>query len=320
MSIFKVGVLMFKTLKSGFLKNPVLEMDVTEPTDTIILWGKKYRIYRDEWKHHVHLKCTNKCDADCAFCIERPSRGDREDPDAFLASSQELLDQMHEHGSLRTVSITGGEPTVFPRIDEAIEVANTHPLKLFSMNTNGRNLEDISPDSIDGWVNVSKHCANDGRVFRRKWEATPEWVGRVRRLQPRMKVRFQCVLGIDGGMSSLDEIWKFIDRYCRYVDDFSFRSLIVEDAEGKVPDLFWKFRTWLFGTGWCVEQTIQDYYVYETYNPPGARPITVSWANMGLLRRYNETHRDENFLEEIIVHPDGMVTGSWNKETLIIKK
>jgi hypothetical protein len=38
---------------------------------------------------------------------------------------------------------------------------------------------------------------------------------------------------------------------------------------------------------------------------------------MKKLKEYNESH-DSNFLEEIIVHPDGMVTGSWNKKSLII--
>ena len=56
---------MFMTLKSGFIKNPMLEMDVQALTDDITLFGKSYRMYHDDWKHHVHLKCTNICDADC---------------------------------------------------------------------------------------------------------------------------------------------------------------------------------------------------------------------------------------------------------------
>jgi hypothetical protein len=133
-----------------------------------------------------------------------------------------------------------------------------------------------------------------------------------------MKVRFQCVLGIGNGLKTINDIQKFMDHYSETVDDFSFRSLIIEDAEGEVPCLFKELRKWLFDNNWCKEQTVQDYYVYEVFDPPGMKPITISWSNMGLLRKYNETHNG-NFLEEIIVHPDGMVTGSWNRKTLVIK-
>jgi hypothetical protein len=103
------------------------------------------------------------------------------------------------------------------------------------------------------------------------------------------------------------------------VDDFSFRSLIIEDCDGEMSDLFRTVRQNLFKGKWCVQQVIQDYYVYEDFKVPNVKPITISWSNMALLRKYNETHKDNNFLEEIIVHPDGAVTGSWNKQTLIIK-
>lgn len=308
---------MFKTLTKDFIINPPLEMDIDSPTDSIELWGKTYRMYRNEWKHHVHLKCTNKCDSDCEFCIERHSRKDREDANAFFLSAKELLCQLHKQRHLYTVSITGGEPTLFPLINQTIAMVNQFPLKLFSMNTNGRCLDKITPDSIDGWVNISKQNINDGCIFKRDWELTSEFVERVRELQPSMRVRFQCVLGIENGLQTIDDIRRFMDVYSGCVDDFSFRSLIIEEAEGKVPELFRSFRDWLFGNDWCVEQTIQDYYVYEVFNPKGMKPVTISWANMGLLQRYNEAHKD-NFLEEIIVHPDGMVTGSWNKKTLMI--
>ena len=128
---------MFKTLTSGFLENPTLEMSITEPTDNIILLGKTYRMHKDESKHHVHLKCTNRCDANCAFCIERSSRHDNEDAKAFLQSAESLLTQLRDQGHLYTVSVTGGEPTLFPYINRTCELCNCFSLKMFSINTNG---------------------------------------------------------------------------------------------------------------------------------------------------------------------------------------
>ena len=307
---------MFKTLTSNFMEDPVLEMNVIEPTDEIQLWGKTYRMYKDEWKHHVHLKCYNLCDANCPFCIERVSRHDANEPLTFLKSTEELLQQLHDQKQLYTVSITGGEPTMFPQIDRLIEVANRFPLKLFSMNTNGRFLDKITVP-FKGWANISKHNIHDQNVMRRDWEVTPKFLRFMRCKQPQLNIRFQCVLGVEGGLQSIKDITRFMSVFQDVVDDFSFRSLIIENADGEVPELFKKFRKWLFDAGWCVEQTIQDYYVYEVFHPPGHKPITISWSNMGLLQRYNETH-NSNFLEEIIVHPDGMITGSWNRKTLVI--
>jgi len=110
-----------------------------------------------------------------------------------------------------------------------------------------------------------------------------------------------------------------METFTGHVDDFSFRSLIIDDDHSKIPLLFTEFRKFLFEFGTCSEQAIQDYYVYETFDLNGTA-ITISYSNMALLREYNETTPDNNFLQEIIVHPDGMITGSWNKQTLVIKE
>ena len=309
---------MFKTITENFIEDPVLEMDITEPTDEIKLFGKTYRMYKDEWKHHVHIKCTNYCDANCRFCIERDSKCEKGDPDKLLASVVDLLEQMDEQGHLYTVSLTGGEPTAYPYINCLLDIIEGFFLKTFSINTNGRYLDAIAPGRLDGWIDVSKHKIHDKDVFQRDWEVTPEFIKRQRERHPKMKVRFQCVLGLENGLKSVDEIREYMDAFSDVVDDFSFRSLIIEDCEGSVPKLFGDFRKWLFDNGWCVQQTIQDYYVYEDFKPAGMKPITISWSNMAMLKKYNETHNN-NFLEEIIVHPDGMITGSWNKKTLVIK-
>jgi len=310
---------MFKTItdKSQMIKDPVLEMEISSAYDVINLFGKEYRMYKDEWKHHVHFKCTNNCDANCAFCIERDSRHDGGNPKKFYESCSQLLEQLNEQGMLRTVSITGGEPSIFPLINETIGLINKYDVMLFSMNTNGRLLNALDRDIVNGWLNISKHSTHDAHIFKREFEVTPEYLAEIRARQPRAKIRFQCVLGLEDGLQSLDEVKAFIKHYNDVVDDFSFRSLIVENKDGEVPQLFKDLRDWLFPH--CVEQTIQDYYVYEVYDVEGYKPITISWSNMYLLKQYNESNND-NFLEEIIVHPDGMITGSWNKKTLIIKE
>ena len=310
---------MFVTLTNNFMVDPRLDMDVDleGKTDEFTLFGKKYKMYSDDWKHHVHLKCTNRCDADCAFCIERESRNDAEDARAFLVSAEEVIDQLKRQNMFRTLSVTGGEPTLFPKIQEVVDMAAKSGTTLFSMNSNGAKMLDLRPGSFDGWLNLSKHDVVDTDVFRRSMLIRPVHIRRFKSLQPKARVRVQCVLGVSPHMRTVDDILDFIGYFRRSADDFSFRSLIVENERNNIPPLFTAFRKMLFDDHCCVEQTIQDYYVYETFERDGVR-ITLSWSNMYLLRKFNETHGDMNFLEEIIVHPDGMVTGSWDKKTLVI--
>lgn len=307
---------MFKVLTKDFIKNPVLEMDVTAPTDEIELYGKKYRMYADDWKKHIHLKCTNMCDANCDFCIERASRHELGNCHDFLTSMKEVVYQMQDQGHFRTLSVTGGEPTAFGYLQSIVNFANSVRPMLFSINSNGYDLESMERDTFDGWFNLSKHAIDDSRIFHRGKNVTPAALEMFKILQPRAHIRIQCVLGMKEGLRNLNDILRFIQYFKGHVDNYSFRSLILDNDYDKIPQLFTDLRNYLFDH--MVEQAIQDYYVYEIYDLHGTS-ITLSWSNMFLLKQYNETHRDENFLEEIIVHPDGMVTGSWDKRTLIIK-
>ena len=308
---------MFKVITENFLECPKLEMDITEPTDDIILFGKHYRMYKDDWKHHVHLKCTNKCDANCAFCIEQESKTDRENSAAFLDSARAVVSQLKEQSHFKTLSVTGGEPTIFPYLQEVIDLASESNPLLFSINSNGAAMNTaIKENTFNGWFNLSKHSIDDKHIFRRTKNIGAREIREFKKRQPEGKVRLQCVLGMKNGINSVEGCLDFIDIYRGEANDYSFRSLIVDTAHGAVPDIFWEFRKFLFDGKFIVEQTIQDYYVYEIYEYDGVR-ITLSWSNMYLLQKYNETQTN-NFLEEIIVHPDGMVTGSWNKKTLVI--
>ena len=308
---------MFKVLTKDFIYKPELEMKIEEPTEEIVLFGKTYRMYKDDWKHHVHLKITNRCDAFCDFCIERATRDEVENHARFLEGARELLAEMDEAGVLRTVSITGGEPTVSPIIQDAIDMCSRYSLKMFSINTNGYRLGILSPNSFKGWVDISKHAIDDRMVFRRCCNVGKGTIEAFKERQVSGKVRLQCVLGVNGGLGSLEDIDAFIEYYKDCADDFSFRSLIIEDEEGTVDPLFWAFRDKLFHAGCLEEQAIQDYYVYEIYDYMGKK-VTLSWSNMAMLRKHNETHEGENFLEEIIVHPNGNITGSWNQKSLMI--
>lgn len=314
---------MFKviTKKEEFLENPTLEMNEKEianaKTDTIKLFGNTWKMYADEWKHHIHIKCTDVCDANCPFCIEKTERRNPQEPMQMLTSTEKILDALASQNQLRTVSITGGEPTMFVQFERLMEIIEKFrdKITLLSINTNGRYLNRI-PSTYNGWLDISKHAIDDKDIFKRNFLLTPELLKEFRKTHKDTKIRFQCVLGTTDKMTSVDNILDFIKYYKDVVDDFSFRNLIIENDETKISNLLLDFRKMLFDKGEFISQCIQDYYVYEEYEILGTK-VTLSWSNMKELKNYNESH-NFNFLEEIIVHPDGIIAGSWNKRSLII--
>jgi hypothetical protein len=66
----------------------------------------------------------------------------------------------------------------------------------------------------------------------------------------------------------------------------------------------------------AIEQMNFKKQVYETWNYKGLN-ITLSHSNMKLLHDL-EGSEDDKILREIVVHPDGLVSGSWYRNKKIL--
>ena len=65
-----------------------------------------------------------------------------------------------------------------------------------------------------------------------------------------------------------------------------------------------------------VVQLVKDYYVYETWNIEGFN-ISLYQSNMAFLHNIEQIE-DDKILREIVVHPDGLISGSWYRNKKII--
>ena len=60
-----------------------------------------------------------------------------------------------------------------------------------------------------------------------------------------------------------------------------------------------------------IEQSIQDYYVYEVWHDiANDINVTFSYSNMQLLRT-TESSEPDNLFREFVIHPNGVFGGSW---------
>ena len=115
----------------------VSKIKVQQPEKrTVSLFGKDVSVYDDEWRNHLHVVCTHRCNAKCNFCIEKNSP--REETN-ILKSLETFCKEAESAGILKTVGFTGGEPTLCKNLYELQDII---PKKVFkTINTNGRDLK-----------------------------------------------------------------------------------------------------------------------------------------------------------------------------------
>ena len=307
---------MIKTItnKEEYIANPILDSDMNEYSQKVELFGKEWLMHDDFWMHHIHVKVTDRCDAHCPFCIEKNSHI-KENANQLLMNLNDMLWQLDDQGIDGTVSITGGEPSLCGHSGTVVDILKTHK-RFLNINTNFHNMiySSLDPD----WLNISRHIETaDTYTGLRMLD-----LGQLQSYKadhPTTKVRIQCVLH-PYGLQSLYDILKFLDTYGRivWIDDFSFRRLINTSDGERERDLFTEFKEYLFEHADFIEQTIQDYYIYEIYELNGKR-ITISFSDMALLKRLEQSEPD-NLLREIIVHPDGLISGSWYRDKKVIRR
>jgi len=302
---------MIKTITNieEYQYRPILETNESSYNTPIILFGKEYLIQDDYWMKHIHLKITDKCNAHCPFCIEKDSDV-KENPEKFLRNLKVLLKQMSEQGHLTTISVTGGEPFLCNHLTDALNIIREYSCFL-TINTNATCIKSlgVSPD----WINISRHKIGDDKDCGLS-HITKGDLEDLREKFPHSKIRIQSVIN-EYGMKSVDEILEFVNHYKDLVDDFSIRQLIsvLEDKSVYTID---SLKWYLYQNAMLIEQVLKDYYVYETWNYNGAN-ITLSHSNMVLLHNIEKVEKD-NVLREIIVHPDGLISGSWYRNKKII--
>lgn len=291
--------------------NPVLESNEKLYDTPVTLFGKQWRIMDDFWMKHVHIKITDRCNARCPFCIEKESHL-KDNPTKLMANLQRLIAELDSQGHLATVSITGGEPSLSPIAAEAVDFLKGNYNVFLNINTNFSKTIDsqLDPD----WVNISRHKvgADD---YTGIGALDLDMLDQYRADHPKTKIRLQCVLH-PHGLQSIDDIKAYIDHYIGHIDDLSFRRLINVTDNAPTDDLYQQLKHFLYDNSTLVEQVLKDYYVYETWNYKGLN-ITLSHSNMKLLHDLEGTE-DDKILREIVVHPDGLIAGSWYRNKKLI--
>lgn len=114
------------------------------------------------WGHHtsVHVEWNigKRCNLDCAYCPAEIH--DNFSPHTDLNIMTNTIYELEKIGKSIRISLTGGEPTVHPKIDNILECAKER-LQWISVTTNGlRNPEWYIDQLVNQWV-FSLHFDNE---------------------------------------------------------------------------------------------------------------------------------------------------------------
>lgn len=310
------------------LFSPELEYYRSHNQYPVVLFGKPIvNIYKNI---NLQVLVTKACNYRCPFCIEndgQPSeinRGKNWIP--YLV--RETLQEYKNQGVTPTISITGGEPTLFPdRLFNVLDIIGSFGIPRVNLNTNGTNLQ--IPTSFP-WlkINLSRHhylVNANKKIFGEQYDPTNE---------PKDYTPFtlQCVLMKDY-IHSIPGIINYIDHFSRKgAKGFSFRGLsTLDDNKGYQQERAFTLDQSLnikpildeIATDErfeFVQQKIGDHYIYEFYKYDD-RFLRFTYSNFSWLRAVESKERENGqwFSRATIIHPDSVYTG-WTYDINRIKK
>jgi organic radical activating enzyme len=289
----------------------------------VTLFGRPLvNIYRNI---NVQVLVTRACNFICGFCIENDGvlpRLKEHDPSDTLDA---LLQQYSDQGITPCVSITGGEPTLFPaRLRRILEVCRRHSISRTVVNTNGTNLKSV--EDIPGFsINLSRHHHEPEKIKEIFGKPAPDV------LLPERTVA-QCVL-LKNFIDSLPAMKAYMDSFIdKGFVGFSFRGLTQLDPEKQYisqesysqkhfVDIFEIMNQAAQDPDFTfVKQVLADHYIYEILKYRG-RVVRLTYSNFDWLRKVEteERSRGEWFSRVSIVHPDGKVYAGWTYDINLLK-
>jgi molybdenum cofactor biosynthesis enzyme MoaA len=305
------------------------------------LWGRPVRVYANA---NLSVYSGQACNARCPFCVEelRPaSRGGalefqktvEHDDAVYFSRLEETLRALRPLDP--SVSVTGGEPSIDPRLPAFLRILQNHQARKRTITTNATGLLDVREGKlIIDWItatgvrhlNISRAHPDQeenarlmrlpnglrldqlrGVVQRARWGGT--------------RVRLSCVL-VRGAIDDLSGILHYLDFAGELgVDNVIFRQLMKTDPATHADNFVVKFsdghrvalealldaisgdRRFLF-----QRQIVGYYYYVEVWRYGG---IDVVFEEADLAHLEAMKRQEPEIIHELVFHPNATLASTW---------
>lgn len=285
------------------------------------------------------------CNANCKFCIAQMRYQNAHavyeqhgitDIDKYLSRLNEVLSFIRKYDP--SISITGGEPTIFPHLTEILKLVDHYKFRKRTITTNGSGLLsiqdgdtilnnlikynwdhlNISRASYDDTLNQHIMCFNEDEQY-----CTIEMIKDILSIanaSPKLKHRISCLL-LKESVNSVEEIKKYIDFYQKLgANNFIFRELMDYDETAinkdkieyclankiRLNDIWADFKKY---PEFVPYLNILGYYYYvEIYK---YRNMTIASESANLVQQKCEKEKNSNVIYEVVFHDNGNLNASW---------
>lgn len=284
---------------------------------------------------NVYLITTYRCNWECQFCLFRFNKEVEAPIDEYI---QKLEYAILDSPKKVYIKITGGEPFIKTALlKEIFKVANKYHDKVYKIGI-GSNGSIQLPKFFND-VNIKTHIFLSRHNVKDKLPLPSDLAKNIS--NPMIDFRTNCNL-IKGGVDSVEKIEQYVkDRYLSsgithfcfrelskveinsnliypkqihdYIEYYDNHLILVSDIETQIKTIpqFRRSRT----TGNYYD--INKWYWYEYNN----NKVSIKFRTIDetKLISFNKDV-DPDRVDEYVVHPDGTLTGCWDKELKLIVK
>lgn len=300
------------------------------------LWGRDVEIYANA---NLSIYSGQSCNAKCPFCVEelRPASRGRTfvknvEPDdrKYFAAMENTLTALRPLDP--SVSVTGGEPSLDPRLPRILATLAEHGMRKRTMTTNGSGLlESRDGRRVADWIartgvshlNISRahpdHERNaelmrfDGGLSNLQLREVVETCG--------ARVRLSCVL-LKGEIDSLEGIEEYL-AFARSagIDNVIFRQLMKTDPTTVEPNYVVRYsdrkRVALEpildevsrAPRFTFQRQIMGYYYYVEVWRFGEMDVVFEEADLAHLEAVKRAQT--GVIHELVFHPHGRLCSTW---------
>lgn len=267
---------------------------------------------------NLFVNVTYKCNQRCQFCLLRYNKIKETTDVQFCKKLYKIL---HTNPDLTfAVKITGGEPFLRPeRVRKLLYVCNEFGnIRDIGIGTNGTK-------PILDWVNVSHHPLHlyiSRHDTGREWGLPPS----VYIDNPLVDLRFNCNL-FKGGVDSLDKILDYL-AWARAlgIRVVCFRELnkISIDNRSMYEQFIYDYIKWYKQNIVKLDDILEQ--LPKTFTPKYIKSngydtnYVYAYGDMKVIFRViDEVSRIKKMMKrtgigEFVIHPDGLVTGCWDRD------
>lgn len=326
------------------------------PTDrfkSLSFDAKSWSVY-DNANFSIHI--TDKCNADCAFCIAHLRylndgntyvKPELESFDKYLATLDKALKAVSAVSP--SISITGGEPTVSPKIGQIIDVLIANNVRKKTITTNASGLhykldggktvfEKLVDYELD-YLNISRaHWDEDKNALLMTMNKKLASNGFLKEIfqearKAGLKTRLSCAL-LKDGVNSLETILKYT-QWAQEIgaDAVIFRQLMKFNESkvlpGRIPifckeqelDLVPLWEEMDASKKFILQHQVLGYYYYVEVRTFDGFPVVTESADLNLipvqLDRFS-TQLKAPVAFELVYHPNGNLCAGWNENELVM--